>query len=473
MKIAAVIAEYNPFHNGHLYQLRSLRSELCVDYIIVVISGDFTQRGIPAIVDKYSRTRMALENGADLVFELPAYFALGSAAYFAEGAVSLLDKLGVVDVLHFGSECGDIAQLTKYAQILAYETPDYKRLLNQYLKQGLSYPTAKSKAFQQVLIHEKILAAESDCNLPSIKAINTATPDYHLLLNNTINTVATDRQCSAQILAQPNNNLAMEYIKALLLRKSTILPATITRKGSGYNNNTLTSGIFASADALRRALLDLQHNTANINTIREYLPETVYNDLKKQLATTAGSLLFTDDFSEILHYKLIYEQQHNRAKGKRCFASFYDINSQLSNTLYNHLPDFYKISDFARSCKSKNLTYTHISRCLMHILLDMKQDIIDELKEHDYSQYARLLGFRDAGKPVLKAIKANASIPLITKPAKALKELNDIARASFCADIYASTVYQNVKFHKMTHMSSYNKLNTVSNELKRQIMKLP
>lgn len=458
MKIAAVIAEYNPFHNGHFYQLHSLRSELCVDYIIVVISGDFTQRGIPAIVDKYSRTRMALENGADLVFELPAYFALGSAAYFAEGAVSLLDKLGVVDILHFGSECGDIAQLTKYAQILAYETPDYKRLLNQYLKQGLSYPTAKSKAFQQLFIHENT---------------NTATPDYHLPLNDTINTAAPDRKCSAQILAQPNNNLAMEYIKALLLRKSTIFPATIARKGSGYGNNTLTSGIFASADALRRALLDLQSNPANINTIKEYLPETVYNDLKKQLATTAGSLLFTDDFSEILHYKLIYEQQHNHAKGKRCFASFYDINSQLSNTLYNHLPDFCKISDFARSCKSKNLTYTHISRCLMHILLDMKQDMIDELKEHDYSQYARLLGFRDAGKPVLKAIKANASIPLITKPAKALKELNNIARVSFCADIYASTVYQNVKFHKMTHMSSYNKLNTVSNELKRQIMKLP
>lgn len=458
MKIAAVIAEYNPFHNGHLYQLCSLRNELCVDYIIVVISGDFTQRGIPAIVDKYNRTRMALENGADLVFELPAYFALGSAAYFAEGAVSLLDKLGVVDILHFGSECGDIAQLTQYAQILAYETPDYKRLLNQYLKQGLSYPTAKSKAFQQLFINENI---------------NTTAPDCHLLLNNTINTAAINRQCNAQILTQPNNNLAIEYIKALLLRQSTISPATITRKGSKYGNNTLTSGIFASADALRHSLFNLQYNIANLHTIKEYLPETVYNNLKTLLSTTAGSLLFTDDFSEIMHYKLIYEQQHNSTKRKSCFASFYDINSQLSNTLYNHLPDFCSISDFALSCKSKNLTYTHINRCLMHILLDMKQDVMDRLKAHDYSQYARLLGFRDAGKPVLKAIKANASIPLITKPAKALKVLNGIARESFYADIYASTIYQNVKFHKMTQMSSYNKLNTISNELKRQIIKLP
>ena len=108
MKVTAVIAEYNPFHNGHLYQLRTIRTAECADWIVVVLSGDFVQRGIPAIVDKYQRCRMALANGADLVFELPVYFALGSAEYFAQGAVSLIDKLGVVDTLHFGSECGDL-----------------------------------------------------------------------------------------------------------------------------------------------------------------------------------------------------------------------------------------------------------------------------------------------------------------------------------------------------------------------------
>ena len=114
MKVTAVIAEYNPFHNGHLYQLDTIRRTYDTDSIIVVMSGDFMQRGIPAIVDKYERCQMALDNGADLVFELPVYFALGSAEYFAQGAVSLIDKLGVVDLLHFGSESGDISLLYEF-----------------------------------------------------------------------------------------------------------------------------------------------------------------------------------------------------------------------------------------------------------------------------------------------------------------------------------------------------------------------
>ena len=129
MKIAAIIAEYNPFHNGHLYQLQTLRKQYHIDYIIVVMSGDFMQRGIPAIIDKYDRCRMALENGADLVFELPVYFSLGSAEYFAAGAVSLIDKLGVVESLHFGSECGEIDVLTTCASALAAETADRKSVV--------------------------------------------------------------------------------------------------------------------------------------------------------------------------------------------------------------------------------------------------------------------------------------------------------------------------------------------------------
>ena len=126
MKIVAVIAEYNPFHNGHLYQLNTIREELGADRIIVVMSGNFTQRGIPAIIDKFDRCRMALSCGADVVFELPAYFALGSAEYFAQGAVSLIDKLGVVDVLHFGSESGDISRLSQIAKILSDEPASFR-----------------------------------------------------------------------------------------------------------------------------------------------------------------------------------------------------------------------------------------------------------------------------------------------------------------------------------------------------------
>jgi len=137
MKIAAVIAEYNPFHNGHLYQLNKIRKEHGADRIIVVMSGDFAQRGIPTIVDKHIRARMALECGADLVLELPVYYALGSAEYFAQGAVALLDKLGVVDILHFGSEAGDISLLNRCASILAKEPAEYSIALKAYLQPQL------------------------------------------------------------------------------------------------------------------------------------------------------------------------------------------------------------------------------------------------------------------------------------------------------------------------------------------------
>ena len=146
MKVTAVIAEYNPFHNGHLYQLRTIRMAEHADWIVVVLSGDFMQRGIPAIVDKYQRCQMALANGADLVFELPVYFALGSAEYFAQGAVSLIDKLGVVDSLHFGSECGDLSLITDCARIIAGESCQYQSLLNVFLKQGCSFPAARARA---------------------------------------------------------------------------------------------------------------------------------------------------------------------------------------------------------------------------------------------------------------------------------------------------------------------------------------
>ena len=157
MKIAAVIAEYNPFHNGHFYQLNTIREKLGADRIIVVMSGNFTQRGIPALIDKYDRCKMALENGADLVFELPVYYATGSAEYFAQGAVSLLDKLGVVDYLHFGSEDGNLNTLSTCAEILANEPISFKETLHTLLKEGISFPTAQARALSEELDRKSVV----------------------------------------------------------------------------------------------------------------------------------------------------------------------------------------------------------------------------------------------------------------------------------------------------------------------------
>ncbi len=194
MKVCAVIAEYNPFHLGHAYHLRQARLLTEADYIIVVMSGDFVQRGDPALVDKYARAKAALSCGADLVLELPSCFATGSAEYFARGAVSMLDHLGMVDYLCFGSECTDIQFLAQFAEIFLEEPEPYKRILLEKLKLGYSYPTARSNA---LIIAYPALAAD------------------------------------ISVVSSPNNILGIEYIKALHRRRSHILPVNIRRIGSG------------------------------------------------------------------------------------------------------------------------------------------------------------------------------------------------------------------------------------------------
>ena len=419
MKVTAVIAEYNPFHNGHLYQLRTIRTAEHADWIVVVLSGDFMQRGIPAIVDKYQRCQMALANGADLVFELPVYFALGSAEYFTQGAVSLIDKLGVVDSLHFGSECGDLSLISDCARIIASESCQYQSLLNVFLKQGCSFPAARARAVAALFPEKE----------------------------------------TENLLNAPNNILGIEYVKALLQRNSAIKPATLARKGEGYASDVLDTDHFVSANALRSALRAALHDITSLEAVRPHVPESVYSLLTQQ------DFLYTDDFSEILLYKLLRD-----ASGKDAFALYYDIGKQLSHTLYRHLPAFLSFEDFAMQCKSKNLTYTRICRGLMHILLDMTQEHADALKNNDYTQYARLLGFSAHGKQLLKSIKANTAVPVITKPALALKQLEGTARISLQADLHAADIYDSVYQQKRRRLTGQTSANLRRNERTRQII---
>lgn len=429
MNVTAVIAEYNPFHNGHLYQLETIRKDHQADYIIIILGGNFMQRGIPAIINKYERCRMALLNGADLVFELPVYFALGSAEYFAQGAVSLIDKLGVVDSLHFGSECGDISFLNICAQNTAFESDAYKASLNNYLRQGASFPAARSNALSDLL---------SDPNVN-------------------------------HILSAPNNILGMEYIKALVQRNSPIKPLTLERKGAGYNSDFLLSDGFVSANAIRNALAGKTDNTNKMSNqtgctsvhIKDHVPESVYAMLKQ-------TLLFTNDFSEILFYKMLCLSGE-----KNVFANYYDIGKQLSHTLHNNLHCFTSFDDFALLCKTKNLTYSRICRGLMHILLDMTQENANALKYSDYTQYARLLGFTDHGRELLKHIKSNASIPIIAKPSSALKNLDGTALMSLQADIHAAVIYESIRQQKRQRQSNYSQNISLQNELTSEIIKLP
>lgn len=377
MKTAGIIAEYNPFHNGHAYQIRQVRMETGADFVIILMSGDFVQRGEPAIIDKYVRARMALEGGADLVLELPVSFACAGAEYFARGGVSILSSLGCVDTLCFGTEQEQLSDFTAVASLLTDEPEAFRQLLLAYLKQGLGYPAARSAALA----------------------------DY----------LHTD----VSFLRLPNNILALEYLCALKKLKSPIKPHAIQRIGAGYHSKGLDHP-FASATAIRHALLrhtpDVQDDSDRYLTdagrLKEYLPETSAT-LLADYGKAYGPLC-VQDFSSILQYRLLLMQSAGD------LADFFDIDSFLANRIFQNRFAFQDFQTFAERLTSRNQTRGHIQRALFHLLLDLHQPDTTALS---LPQYTRILGMRRKSSQVLKCIKAHSSIPVLTKMADASKAI--------------------------------------------------
>lgn len=397
MNVCGIIAEYNPFHKGHLYHIQKAAELSSADYTIAVMSGNFMQRGIPALADKFVRTEMALRCGADLVLELPSCYATASAEYFSAGAVSLLDKLGVVTHLCFGSECGNAALLRKLAQILVEEPAGFQESLRRKLKAGLSFPVARTDALSEVY--------------PQFKD-------------------------SLSVLSSPNNILGIEYMKALWKRNSKIQPLTITRSGAGYHDKALTTP-FCSATAIRQAI----ETGMPFEELSTLLPKETYSILEKYFANRCP--IYTDDFSALLHYKLLLEQNIG-------YTSYLDVSEDLSDRIKKNLYCFTTFSQFCDLLKTKEITYTRITRCLLHILLDIRKVDIDlYVKELDYTPYARILGFRKNASPLLSAIGKNIQIPLVSKMADADKILDKPALEMLRRDITVSDIYNSVRADKI------------------------
>jgi predicted nucleotidyltransferase len=267
------------------------------------------------------------------------------------------------------------------------------------------------------------------------------------------------------IFSSPNNILGLEYIKALIQRGSSVKPVTLARKGEGYSSEKIETENFASANAIRTAL---ECGGIDSDNLKGHMPKKSFEILDRYVGAD-NCFLYLDDFSQMLVYKLLQVQA--RENNKACFADFYDVGEQLSNTIYNGVMRFTTFNEFALECKSKNLTYSRICRSLMHILLDMSQDDAEELKANDYSQYARLLGFTANGRLLLKSVKANSSIPIITKPVNALRQLDKLGAMSLSKDIYVANIYESLKQQKM--IGTLSKKPMIKNELTREIIRLP
>lgn len=412
MKIVGLITEYNPFHNGHLHHIKLAKKITSADYVVVVMSGNFLQRGTPAIIDKYKRTQMALMCGADLVVELPCTFATASAEFFASGAVSILNKMGCIDYLCFGSECGDIILLEKVANLLAKEPAKFKTAIKSYLKEGLSFPVARKKALL-------------DCITQTTSNINEF----------------------ESILSEPNNILAIEYMKAIKKQKSLIKPVTIKRAVSGYHDTQIKDTI-CSASAIRKAL-----QTCGLDSFKDHVPACVKDILTAEYEKTFP--VYMNDFSSLLKYRLLLPH------GKP-FTKYLDVSESFSNAIENHLSQYINAESFMAVLKNKQYTLTRINRSLMHILLNIEKETMSAYMENDYAQYIRILGFKKDSSQLLTQIRNNSKLPIISKLADYKKILSPLGCSMLEQDIFASDIYNTIVTDKFNP--------SIPNEFRQQLV---
>lgn len=408
MKIVGLIAEYNPFHNGHQYHIQKAKELTGADYAIVIMSGDYVQRGVPAIMPKRLRAEMALKCGAAAVFELPVCYATGSAEIFALGAVSFLEQLGIVDAICFGSECNDMDGLQKIAGILCEEPEEYRIFLQKNLKNGMSFPAARQDAL----------------------AAYMKTEDASFLLND------------------PNNILGVEYLKALKKLGSSIMPYTIRRQGSHYHDRELHSG-YSSASAIRSLLAyssSALDTTSTGRTFENTPFGNILSELEDQVPHRCLELLqdyhkvkypvYQNDFSLILKYKLLNKQPDTLIR-------YMDVSEELANRICNQLNHFFNYKQFCELLKTREVTQTRINRALLHIMLGIKKKPVAEALAEDIHYYAHLLGFRKDSEKVISAIAKKGKLPLLTKLYDT-QTLPKQGRKMLTQDVLASNLYTSV-----------------------------
>lgn len=401
MKTVGIIAEFNPFHNGHKFLIEESKKRTGADYCAVVMSGDFVQRGAPAVTDKFTRARAALLSGADLVLELPSYYALGSAEYFASGAVSLLNKLNSIDYLCFGSESEDIVLLSDIADILNAESDSFKRNIKENTKSGKSYASSRESA-----VFSELYSASGSLH------------DHHK---------------EAEIkkaLTLPNNILAIEYLRALKRTNSRISPVMIKRIGENYHSTDISE--YASATAIRNSISKNAAGSFMLpDSVKNAMPEESFNLLNDKL--TCGDYVKDDILNNLLYYKLL--------QNKGDFTPFLDVSESLSNKINKNIDKYDTFDGFCNILKSKDLSHTRISRCLMHILLDIKTSNMQEYRDDNFTSFIRILGQKKSSFPLLAKIGEDSEISVINRLKDAEKLLDPLSVQLLNENLTASKVY--------------------------------
>lgn len=392
MNILGIITEYNPFHNGHKYHIEEAKKKTNADFTICIMSGHFLQRGIPAVIDKWTRAENALRNGVDLVIELPTVYSLNSAEYFAEGAIKLLNATGITDYVVFGSEKGTIDNFYRISQIYAQEPEKFVFQLKENLTKGLSFPKARRNALEEYLGEE--------LNLDS----------------------------------KPNNILGIEYLKAIYNTNSTIKAETIKRIQNDYNDSNLT-GEISSATAIRKKI----EENCEIKTIKKSVPLSTYNSLKK----FENDLVFKRSFENLIFYKI-------RSMSTEDLSKIHDVSEGLENRIKEKSLNCNNLEELILAIKSKRYTYTRIQRILFKALLNIENSDV----MHN-PRYLRILGFNKKGQKIIRKLNESSHLPIITN-LKNYEPQDAVARRMIEKDILATNIYQLAKNKKTGNLDFLN-----------------
>lgn len=387
-RVLGIIAEYNPFHNGHLYHIAKSKEETGAQYVVAVISGNFVQRGNTSIVNKWTKARMALLNGADLVIELPTVYSISSAENFAEGAIKILNSLGIVDTLSFGMEAKDISTLNNIANVLYSEPKEYVTILSHELKKGNSFPKARENALMMYL---------------------------------------NDIKRYANIMAGSNNILGIEYLKALKRTKSTINPVGIKREKVLYNDKYIVDE-FASATAIRKMLM-----TKQLGDISKVMPRNSYLLLGEELKK-GHYVIDISRFEKEIIYNL-------RRMSIEDIAKLPDVSEGLENSIKNAADSCNTIEELINIVKSKRFTQTRIQRILLYSLLGITKKQMDISRK--IVPYVRVLGFNNKGKELIsEMMRLNPKLNVITSVKKYIDTVaNRNLKEMLETDILATNVY--------------------------------
>jgi len=380
LKATGIVVEYNPLHNGHVYHAQQARKATNADVIIAVMSGNFLQRGEPAFVDKWTRTKMALASGVDIVFELPYRFATANAPIFARGAIELLDAVGC-NAFCFGSEDGNIEPFQNSLQLIDRHTEQYELAVKNGVAEGLSYPMALNKAYQKI--------QEGQPELP----------------------VAD--------LSMPNNILGFHYMEAGHSIGSSMEAVTIQRMGAGYHDETLDSKKIASATGIRKSFF----STETLDEVSDFLPQAT-RSLLLEWQADRREFGNWENFYPFLRYIILRD-------GPSRLRSIADVTEGIENLVFRAAQSQDSFQTFMDVVKSKRYTWTRIQRMLTHILTGFTKEMRSQMEK---PAYLRLLGMTNEGRSYLNSRKKSLALPLISKVAS-------FSDPSLEMDISASDIY--------------------------------